>query len=168
MPYQGVLPPIVVLPIAILAVLVITAHLAALHADHTIALSRKRIRTANGVVMLITSMVLAYAFAYTSTHNPAQFTIAWGAAIMLLTLVLALSTIDVLNNLRLSRLQRRRVKKAANNLHTELARLLREGQPSSPRLVRSPPDDQSPRDNRIDYTDEQASRKDGDADHDQR
>lgn len=124
MPNQGVLPPIAVLPVAILAVLVVAAHLAALHADHTVALSRKRIRTANGVVMLVASVALAYAFAFAPVNNPARFTIAWGAAIMLLTVVLALSSLDALNNVRLARLQRRRVRTAADALQEQLAALL--------------------------------------------
>ncbi len=139
MPNQGVLSPIAVLPVAILAVLVIAAHLAALHADHTVALSRKRIRTANGVVMLITSIVLAYAFAFAPVADPARFAIAWGAAIMLLTVVLALSSIDALNNVRLSRLQRRRVKKAANALHVQLASLLRTDPPTDDQPARPNP-----------------------------
>lgn len=142
MPTQGILPPIVVIPLAALTVLVIAAHLAALQADNAIPVSRKRIRTANGVVMLITTVVLAYAFAYTSTHNPARFTLTWGAAVMLLTVILALSSIDVLNNLRLTRLQRRRVKKAANDLHAQLATILKGHTNPPPRLVRAPDDDE--------------------------
>ncbi len=147
MPNQGVLPPLAVLPVAILAVLVIAAHLAALHADHTVAISRKRIRTANGVVMLIASIVLAYAFAYAPVADPARFAIAWGAAIMLLAVVLALSSIDAINNVRLSRLQRRRVRKAANALQEQLASLLRsdtQAEPrTTPRLARPPADDKA-------------------------
>lgn len=143
MPNQGVLPPIVVLPLAILTVLLIAAHLAALQADRAVPLSRRRIRTANGVVMLITTLTLAYAFAYASTADPARFALVWGAAIMLLTIVLALSSIDVLNNLRLTRLQRRRVKKAAIDLHSQLATILKGPTQTGPRLARSPADDQT-------------------------
>jgi|GEM_PF-3302784 len=152
MPNQGVLPPIVVLPLAILTVLLIAAHLAALQADRAVPLSRRRIRTANGVVMLLTTLTLAYAFAYASTADPARFALTWGAAIMLLTVVLALSSIDVLNNLRLTRLQRRRVKKAAIDLHSQLATILKGHGHTGPRLARSPADDESTDDNTDDRT----------------
>lgn len=152
MPNQGVLPPIVVLPLAILTVLVIAAHLAALQADRSVPLSRRRIRTANGVVMLVTTLTLAYAFAYASTADPARFALTWGAAIMLLTIVLALSSIDVLNNFRLTRLQRRRVKRAAVNLHSQLASILQGQNRTGPRLVRSPDDDEPTNANTDDRT----------------
>ena len=153
MPNQGVLPPIVVLPLAVLTVLLIAAHLAALQADQSVPLSRRRIRTANGVVMLVTTLTLAYAFAYASATDPARFTLAWGASIMLLTIVLALSSIDVLNNLRLTRLQRRRVRRAASALHTQLATILKGENRTGPRLVRTPDDEESTDTNTHDRTD---------------
>ena len=123
---QGILPPVIVLPLAAVAVLVICAHLAAMHAAPDIPLSRRRIRTASGVVMLVTSLVLAYAFAYVNQDDPARFAAAWAAAIMLLVIVLTLATVDVLNNVRLARLQRRRIRRDAGDLYEQLADALRQ------------------------------------------
>jgi hypothetical protein len=155
MPASGLLPPIVVLPLAVLAVLVITGHLVALQGDAEAPLSRKRIRTANGVLMLVTTVVLAYAFAYTSSGSPGAFALAWGASVLLLSAVLVLSGVDVLNNVRLTRIQRRRLRRSSNDLQSQLAELVgraRERGPAtdpdqSPRLVRPPDDTHADREN---------------------
>lgn len=126
MTHQGVLPPIVVLPFAALAVLVVTAHLVAMHGAPDVPLSRRRIRTAAGTVMLVTALVLAYAFAYVRPDDPARFTTVWTAAIMLLGAVLCLAGLDALNNVRLARLQRRRIRRSAGRLHEQFAQALDE------------------------------------------
>jgi hypothetical protein len=118
---QGVLPPIVVLPLACVAVLVIAAHLAALAGARDMPLSRRRIRTASGVVMLITSVVLAYAFAYAPVSDPRRFTVAWSASVMLLGAVLGLGGLDAINNVRLARLQAGRIRRAAGALDRQIA-----------------------------------------------
>lgn len=123
---QGVLPPLVVLPPAALAVLVIAGHLAALHATPDIPLSRRRLRTAAGIVMLTTSLVLAYAFAFVRVDEPARFTTVWTAAVMLLVVVLVLAGLDALNNVRLARIHRRRIRREAGRLHHQIAQALAE------------------------------------------
>ncbi|HZW08352.1 MAG TPA: hypothetical protein VFF69_00475 [Phycisphaerales bacterium] len=117
---QGVLPPAVVLPLACLAVLVIAAHLAALGGATAMPLSRRRIRTASGVVMLITSAVLAYSFAYAPVSDPRRFTMAWSASVMLLAVVLGLGGLDAINNVRLARLQGGRLRRAAGSLERRI------------------------------------------------
>jgi 4-amino-4-deoxy-L-arabinose transferase-like glycosyltransferase len=121
---QGVLPSVVVVPMAGLAVLVVTAHLVAMHSADDVPVSRRRIRTVAGIVMLFTSVLLAYAFSYVRPDDPARFTTVWTAAIMLLTAVLALGGLDAVNNVRLARLQRRRVRRSAGCLHEQLTQAL--------------------------------------------
>ena len=142
----GVLPPVVVLPVAALAVLVVTAQLAAMHAEREVPLSRRRIRTAGGIVMLATSLVLAYAFAFVRPEDPARFTTAWAAAVMLLTAVLVLGGLDALNNVRLARLQRRRFRRGAAKLHEQLADALAKAARNTEKNQTTPamPNDPSP------------------------
>ncbi len=128
---QGVLPPVVVLPVVALCVLVVTAHLIAMHAAEGVPLSRRRIRTAGGGVMLVTSLVLAYAFSFVRPDDPVRFTAAWTGAIMMLTMVLFLGGLDALNNVRLARLQRRRLRRGAGALHEQLAKALAEAAPKN-------------------------------------
>lgn len=122
----GVLPPLVVLPLACIAVLVVSAHLAAMAADREMPLSRRRIRTATGIVMLATILVLAYSFAYAPVGNPRRFTIAWSMSVMLLAVVLGLGGLDAINNVRLARLTRRRIGKAGRELERQIARAIAE------------------------------------------
>lgn len=143
-PAQGVLPPIVVVPLASLAVLVIAAHLTALHGDRSVPLSRKRLRTANGVVMLVTAVVLVYAFAWAPPSDAARFALAWAASVMLLTAVLALSALDIINNLRLARLHRRRMQRTACDLGAQLSEFLRNAREDAARR-RNAESDQPPR-----------------------
>lgn len=146
----GVLPPIVVLPVAAFAVLVVTAQLVTMHAAEDVPLSRRRIRTASGVMMLVTSLVLAYAFAFVRPEDPARFTAAWAAAVMLLTAVLFLGGLDALNNVRLARLQRRRFRRGASRLHEQLAEALAEAvrktatDQTTPAIPNDPPPHISP------------------------
>jgi hypothetical protein len=121
---HGVLPPVVVLPLALLAGLVIVAHLAALHAAPDVPVSRRRLRTAAGIVMLTTTLVLAYAFAFVGTGDPARFATVWTAAILLLLVVLTLAGLDALNNVRLARIHRRRIRREAGGLHARIAEAL--------------------------------------------
>ena len=139
---QGILPPVVVLPVAALAVLVVAGHLTALRAAPGIPLSRRRLRTASGVVMLVTTVVLAYAFSFVRSDDPGRFTVAWSAAIMLLVVVLGLAGLDALNNVRLARILRRRIRRDAGQLHAQLAAaiaLARQTAPDAPRTP-DPPD----------------------------
>lgn len=122
---SGVLPPVVVLPLATVAVLVIAAHLSAMSMARGMPLSRRRIRTASGAVMLVTTLVLAYAFAYAPVSDPRRFTIAWSASVMLLAVVLGLGALDAANNVRLARVQKRRLRRAARELEGQLGGALR-------------------------------------------
>lgn len=145
--HQGILPAFIVLPLAALGVLVIAAHLTAMRADRDVPLSRRRLRTASGVVMLVTSVVLAYAFSFVPPDDPRRFTVAWSAAIMLLVVVLTLAGLDAFNNVRLARIQRRRIRREAGRLYHELAGALAQTRRTSPTSDHDPhaTDDDQPK-----------------------
>ncbi|MEI7657203.1 MAG: hypothetical protein WCK33_03985 [Phycisphaerae bacterium] len=94
-----------VVPMAATAFLVVAAHLlACLHAD--MPPSRRRIRLANGTLILLTLPVLAYALCFVSPSEGRPFIIAWTVLAGSTSLVMALAWIDVINNLRLAARER--------------------------------------------------------------
>jgi len=118
---SGLLPMWVAAPMAMLALVVVAAHLITLR---TAAMpeSRRRIRIANGWLMLVTIPVLAIAFGYASPASKRVFALAWAVATALVCMVLVLAFVDIANNLRLARRDRRRLRR---ELHGSLARSIR-------------------------------------------
>lgn len=108
----GVAPVWAVVPMAIAAIIAVCAHLAVVGADPTIPRSRRRLRTACGVVMLAASVELAYASAFVSPANPRAFAFAWVVATALLLCVVGLALVDMLNSFRLAGVGRRRLSRA--------------------------------------------------------
>lgn len=98
----GLLPAWFVAPVAGLGMLVLAAHILALHRSPQPA-SRRRLRTASGMVMLLTLPLLAYAFAVATPARPGAFVTAWTAVGAMLALVTVLATADMMNSLRLHR-----------------------------------------------------------------
>lgn len=98
-----VLQPWLVLPLAGLMMLVVAAHIGATH-EGAQPRSRKRIRVANGWVMLLTLPLLAAGFGVINhqTH-PRLFALVWLAAIGLLLICILLAIADVVNTLRIAR-----------------------------------------------------------------
>lgn len=96
-----ILPPWLVLPLGLFTLVVVAAHLHLMHGDTTMPPSRKRIRTANGVVMLFATPLIAFAFGILSPADVRTFTITWAAIIGLLFVILLLAGLDALNTLRL-------------------------------------------------------------------
>ena len=120
---MSVLPPSVVVPMAVLTALVIVAHMIVLRCAPDMPLSRKRIRNASAVLMLITTVVLAHAFGFARFDDPRRFTLSWLAAVVLLVMVLVLAGLDALNNIRLARLQKRRIRNTAREIHHALVQV---------------------------------------------
>ena len=104
-------PPWIVLPMGALAAITIAGHLMALRealrrAD--VPPSRWRIRACNGMVMLMTVPLAAYAFGIAPPARPAPFMLAWTGVTGLLAIILLLASIDMLNTWRLLNRQRKR------------------------------------------------------------
>lgn len=104
-----VLTPWLVLPLAGALMLVIAAHIGFVH-EHTEDPHRRRIRVANGWVMLVMLALLGAGFGVVSPGAlPRLFWIVWAAVIALLLVTVVLAVADVMNTLRLARETRRRL-----------------------------------------------------------
>lgn len=98
----ALVPPWLAFPVAAFLVVAIAIHLQSLKVAE-IPESRRRIRTANGWVMLIATPVTAYAFGAVTTQNPRVYVLAWLAVAGLLAMVVILALLDVVNNRRIHR-----------------------------------------------------------------
>jgi hypothetical protein len=94
-------------PMAMLAMFVIASHILMLP-QAEMPDSRRRIRTANGMLMLFTAPLLAYALGFA---NPAAdqraFVLSWMLVTGLLIIILLVAMLDIANNYRLMFLQRK-------------------------------------------------------------
>ena len=93
-------PGWLVLPLGVVTLLVLAAHVMALR-EAPMPESRRRIRVANGLVMMILTPLLAYAFGIATPGEPRAFVLAWSASIGLLLLMILLAGADAMNTLRL-------------------------------------------------------------------
>lgn len=113
-----ILPPALVLPAAAVAMLVIAAHTLATQRA-PMPQTRRRIRTANGVLMLFLTAMLAYALSImkhaqaggaASASETREFVIVWMVIMGLLPTVVLLAIFDVLNTVRLHAEVRKRLR----------------------------------------------------------
>lgn len=116
-----ILPVMLVAPLAAMMFFAVTGHLWLLKTAAKMPASRKRIRTANGVLMLLTIPVGMYAMCMASTAAPREFVLAWLAVVGLLGVVMLLACLDILNNLRLRHGDRRRLAEDIAVLRKDLA-----------------------------------------------
>lgn len=105
------LPPWIALPAAGLVMLFIAGHVLAQHrAD--VPPSRRRIRVASGVLMMITAGLLGYGFGVVTPAQPGMFALTWMAILGLLVIIVGVAAMDVVNNLRLHAHARRELRRA--------------------------------------------------------
>lgn len=124
---NGLAPIWVSGPLAMLTLVVVAAHLIAMRGA-AMPESRKRIRTANGWLILITAPVLAIAFSVVSPQQPRQFAMVWAVAMLLIAMVLIMAFVDMANNLRLARRHRQQLKKdLGHHLRSTLATDAKDG-----------------------------------------
>ncbi len=84
--------------------------------------SRKRIRIANAVVMLLMLPMLACGFSLLDPHrHPREWTLVWIAALALLVVGIALAVLDAANTARLTLASRRRLRASLGSLSQEAA-----------------------------------------------
>lgn len=103
---SGTLAPAwLVLPLALIALATVGGHMRAV-ARSGMPASRKRIRTANGWLMLLLIPLLAYGFGVATPAHKGVFVMVWLAAIALLWMVVMLAGIDMVNSWRLGRRER--------------------------------------------------------------
>ncbi len=94
-----------VVPVGVFTLIVLVGHLLSLRGVQMPA-SRRRIRLATGFLMVLSAPLLIYGLAYVPPSRGRIFILCWMAIAALVLVVLALAWIDVMNNLRLARLER--------------------------------------------------------------
>ncbi len=104
----SVIPWWIVLPVAGVVMMFVAAHIGATQ-QRTKPPSRRRIRVANGWVMLVTIPLLAAGFGVLNPHTQSRaFALVWVAAVALLAMTIGLALLDAANTLRLARAARRK------------------------------------------------------------
>ncbi|HYF14890.1 MAG TPA: hypothetical protein VD971_07455 [Phycisphaerales bacterium] len=98
-----------VLPVSILALMVVAGHWVSLgKAD--MPPFRKGLRSANGLLMMITIPVLAYAFGIADSADQRRFVLSWMLATALLVLVLVVALLDAGHTMVLASRERARLR----------------------------------------------------------
>ena len=105
------LPPWIALPAAGMAMLFIAGHVLVMYrAD--IPPSRRRIRVAAGLLMMVVAGLLGYGFGVVTPAQSSMFALTWMAILGLLGIVVGVAMIDVINNMRLHAEDRRALRRA--------------------------------------------------------
>lgn len=99
------LPAWAVIPPAIVLLLLLAGHVRAVQTGGG-PMSRVRIRTANGYVMMLVASLLACAVSVVPTRDPRLFVTVWMVVVGLLGMMIALGMADAMNNVRLARRMR--------------------------------------------------------------
>jgi len=107
-----ILPVWLVAPMAGVTMLVLAAHVASLRST-PMPHSRKRIRTANGVLMMFATPMLAFVFGAATPSEADEFVIGWTIVSVMLSMILMLAVLDMLNTARLHRAELRRIRREA-------------------------------------------------------
>lgn len=99
------------LPVAAVLMLMVAAHaLAVGESDHPA--SRKRIRQANAVMILLTVPLLTTGFCVLSARDqPREWALVWLSSFAMLGFVVMLAVVDVMNTLRLLRAARAKLRR---------------------------------------------------------
>lgn len=98
------------LPLGVAMMLIVAAH-AMVVAETTHPASRRRIRQANGGLMLVLIPLLTAGFSLIDPQRePRLWVLVWLAALPMLCFVVLFAGLDVLNTWRLMRLRRRRLR----------------------------------------------------------
>lgn len=100
------LPSWVVLPVAVVLLLVVAVHLLVV-LNAPMPASRRRIRLANGWIMLLLVPLGAAAFGVVTPSDPRSFVFVWTLVIFMLLMLIVLATIDIVNTGIMYRRERR-------------------------------------------------------------
>ncbi len=127
-------PAWIVIPLAIVTLLVVAGHVLALEKAEMPA-SLKRIRRVNGLLMMFTVPLAAYAFGIANPARMRLFVMVWTIVFGLVFLVLALAVLDMLNTWRVTWREKRELKQqvdaakaAARVLQAGGARIVHNGE----------------------------------------
>lgn len=112
------LPFLLVAPPCALLMLILAGYVLAMR-EADMPESRRRIRTAGSIVMMMTLPLIVYLFSIVSASTPRRFILTWAVLIGLIFMLVVLALVDVFNNVRLHA-------KMRGELRTELADLQRD------------------------------------------
>jgi hypothetical protein len=128
----------------LLALLVIAIHILAL-ANADMHPSRRRIRTANGFLMMLGVASLSYAIGVASPAHPREFALAWTIVMALMAMIVGVACIDALNSLRLHAIERRGVRRELDKARLEVLGVTARQRPQGPsRPPSGPPPSNTP------------------------
>lgn len=125
-------PAWLVLPMAIVTLLVLAGHMHAMHTAPGVPASRRRIRSINAGLMLVTIPVLAYAFGIATPARTQAFALAWSAGALLLSLIVLVALVDVMNTWRLHAVERDRLRLQMRALRAAAGRRIGARRPDAP------------------------------------
>ncbi|MEO1584849.1 MAG: hypothetical protein AAFR96_09800 [Planctomycetota bacterium] len=108
-------------PAAVLMVLLAGYVLALREAD--VPESRRRIRTAATMVMIVLQPLLVYLFAIGGSHQPRPFVFTWALVMGLLALLVVLAMLDAINNAKLSAANRAELREELRAMREEIRRI---------------------------------------------
>ena len=119
MEYAPIAPTWFVLPLAMIALLVVAAHMIVLreHAIGKMPESRRQIRMMTGWIMMFTIPLTAYGFGIATPSDQQAFATIWSCIVGLLALIVLMACIDAVNSMRIA-------KKQTRELRNELSMLL--------------------------------------------
>lgn len=123
-----VLPFWIVAPPTVVLMLFLANHVTAL--QQTTVCLRRRVRTANGVAMMLTTALLAHALAIVSPSDVRTFVLVWMMIVGLLGLIILLALLDAMTTYFLLQARTRRARWTFASLAPpQLARLNPEAEP---------------------------------------
>ncbi len=103
---ETLMPAWFVLPVATIVLLILTAHLLAMNAPE-IEPRRRRIRTVNNLLMMLTTPLIAYGFGLVDASDGRRFVLVWTVVPVLLLMTVLLALADMVNTLAIHRRARR-------------------------------------------------------------
>jgi len=118
-PPGSLVPAWLAMPVGAVVIVLLAAHMRAL-AVAEMPESRRRIRTANGWIMLLATPVTAYAFGAATPADPRAFLLTWLSVAGLLAIVLFLAGLDIMNTGRMSMEARHGLRRELHDLHRDL------------------------------------------------
>ncbi|MCA9283303.1 MAG: hypothetical protein KDA30_14830 [Phycisphaerales bacterium] len=120
------IPPGLAIPIAIVGMIIVAAHAQALAKTPGVPESRRRVRLANAVLMLLTIPLLTAGFSLiSSTQQPRLWVMVWLISFLLVGMILLLAVIDTLNTIRLGRARRRELRETLSEYRADIIELAR-------------------------------------------
>lgn len=117
-----ILPVVVILPMAAMAMLVTCGHLVWMQRT-PMPPTRRRIRTVTGVLSLFTITLTAIGFGVVNPADARPFLLVWLTVIGLLGILVLLAGIDMANNVRLHAAERKHIREQLARLQVELKAL---------------------------------------------